>query len=430
MRSWWKRLLAASGPPPGVTRRHWRIVAVLGATYIVNSYDLGILNLALPQIQDGLGVAEADVAAMAGLVRFGVLPALFLNILADRIGRRRLLLVTILGFTVCTFATAFARNVTEFVILQFFARMFIYSEEMLAIVVVSEELPASARGWGIGVLVAMGALGHGLAAGIFGVVDLLPWGWRTLYVLGAVPLVLLAWLRRNVEETARFTEYRRTKVDGAAVGLVGTFAPLRSLLRMYPGRMAALAAAYFPFSFFVGTALAFQSKFLQSEHHFAPSDVALLFILGGVLAVAGGLVAGRASDRFGRRKVMVVGIVVNFLAFVAFYSYAESGLTIALAWVACIFSFFGIDALFSALGSELFPTSYRSTASGMRGIVGAVGSALGLIAEGWFFELLGSHGAAITAMSLTMVLCPFVILATLPETATRELEDIAPERSA
>ncbi len=425
---WWSLLFFYARPPAEIDARHWRIVGVLGATYVVNAYDIGILGLALPQIQAGLGVSEADVGTMAGLVRFGVLPALALNILADRIGRRRLLLATILGFTVCTVATAFARDVREFIVLQFFARMFIYSEEMLAIVVVAEELPARARGWGIGILVALGALGHGVAALVFSGVDYLPYGWRALYVLGAVPLLLVAWLRRNLEETRRFQEHRRSRTAVDDVGLVGSLAPLRNLFTMYPGRMAGLAAAYFPFSYFVGTALAFQSKFLQQQHGYSPGDVSTLFLAGGVLAIAGGLVGGRASDRFGRRRVIVLGTAVNFAAFTLFYNFAAGGLTVAAAWVVSIFTFFAVDALFSALGSELFPTSYRSTASGMRGIVGAVASALGLLTEGWFFSLFGSHGAAITAMSAIMVVSPFIVLAVLPETATRELEDVSPER--
>jgi putative MFS transporter len=423
---WWSRGFLFSSAPEGVTAYHWRILAVLGSAYVVNSYDLGILNLALPQIQEGLGISEADVAFTTGLVRFGVLPALILNVMADRIGRRRLLLVTIVGFTACTFMTAFARTPAEFVAAQFLARMFIYSEEMLAIVVVTEELPAQARGWGIGILVALGAMGHGLAALVFAGVEWLPYGWRALYFLGAAPLLLIVWLRRNLQETRRFTEYQATLDPDRPTGFWAAIEPLRHLFQMYPGRMAILAAAYFPFSYFVGTALAFQSKFLQQSHGYSPADVSFLFLIGGVLAVAGGLVGGRASDRFGRRKVLVVGVLLNLVAFAAFYQGA--GAVLVVGWILSVFTYFAVDALFAALGSELFPTSYRSTASGVRGIVGAVGSALGLLSEGTLFAWLGSHSAAITAMSSVLLLSPIVVMTLMPETATRELEEIAPEK--
>lgn len=424
---WWLRLLSFFRAPEGVTAAHRRMLAVLGSAYVVNSYDLGILNLALPQIQEGLRISEADVAFTTGLVRFGVLPALALNVMADRIGRRRLLLVTIVGFTVCTFVTAFVRTPAEFVVAQFLARMFIYSEEMLAIVVVTEELPARARGWGIGILVALGAVGHGLAALMFAGVDVFPYGWRALYFVGAVPLLMLIWLRRNLQETRRFQEYRAGFAADRATGFYAATEPLRHLISMYPGRMAVLAAAYFPFSYFVGTALAFQSKFLQQSHAYTPGDVSFLFLVGGLLAIAGGLLGGRASDRFGRRKVLVAALLANFVAFAAFYN--GTGAALVSGWILSVFTYFAVDALFAALGSELFPTSYRSTASGMRGIVGAVGSACGLLTEGSLFVWLGSHAAAITTMSTVLLLSPVVVLFLMPETATRELEEIAPEKA-
>ena len=93
-----------------------------------------------------------------------------------------------------------------------------------------------------------------------------------------------------------------------------------------------------------------------------------------------------------------------------------------------VFALMGTGVLFKAMGSELFPTSYRATASGVRQVVGVLGGVLGLALEGTLYELTGSHSAAITLMIPVMAISPLVIFAFLPETATRELEDIAPER--
>ena len=84
--------------------------------------------------------------------------------------------------------------------------------------------------------------------------------------------------------------------------------------------------------------------------------------------------------------------------------------------------------LFKALGSELFPTSHRSTASGMRAIVSTLGGIAGLALEGTLYELTGSHAGAITAMLPVLVLPPLAIWLFLPETARRDLEAISPER--
>jgi formate/nitrite transporter FocA (FNT family) len=85
--------------------------------------------------------------------------------------------------------------------------------------------------------------------------------------------------------------------------------------------------------------------------------------------------------------------------------------------------------LVAALGGELFPTSYRSTASGVRAVVATLGAALGLWTEGRLYGLVGSHAAAITLMLAVTPIAPLVVACFLPETAARELEEISPERS-
>jgi hypothetical protein len=85
-----------------------------------------------------------------------------------------------------------------------------------------------------------------------------------------------------------------------------------------------------------------------------------------------------------------------------------------------------VDVLFGALGSELFPTSYRSTASGVRAAVGTVAGSAGLWLESWLYPMAGSHAAAITWMLGLVWIAPLVVLLLLPETAGRELEEISP----
>jgi putative MFS transporter len=407
--------------PEGITRRQWTMLGALGATFLVNSYDLGILNLALAQVQTAFALSEQDIGKLAAFVRLGILPAFLLGVLADRLGRRKLLLATIVGFTIATFLTSFARTAGEFAVLQFLARTFVYAEDILAIVIVTEELEPHARGWGIGLMIAFGALGHGLSALMFSTVNLLPFGWRALYFCGAVPLLLVAWMRRSIQETDRFRAAALRR-DPLAQGFA---TPIARLVARYPGRVAAIAAALAPVAFAGGTAIQFQSKYLQSVHGYTPGDVSALFLMGGPLAMTGGLLFGRASDRFGRRPVLAAAIVTNVVATMLFYNLA--GVLVPMVWVLTIFTQFGIDVLFGAVGSELFATSHRSSASGVRSIVSTLAIASGLAVEGTLFVALGSHSAAITAMSWAALASPVILLALVPETAGRVLEEIAPD---
>src|SRR5205085_4880423 len=104
---------------------------------------------------------------------------------------------------------------------------FVYAEDILAIVVVTEELEPRARGWGIGLMIAFGALGHGTSALMFSAVNHLPFEWRALYFLGALPMLLIAWMRRSLQETGRFrasAARRRPLAQGYA-------APIGTLIR-------------------------------------------------------------------------------------------------------------------------------------------------------------------------------------------------------
>ena len=108
----------------------------------------------------------------------------------------------------------------------------------VAIVIVAEELPALARGWGIGMLAAVSAVGHGMGAALFAAIEVLPYGWRALYAFGVLPLLLLPLFRRGIEETARFTAHRAEQAGKAEFGW---WVPLRSFLLTHPMRAAGMA---------------------------------------------------------------------------------------------------------------------------------------------------------------------------------------------
>ncbi len=423
-RPWWTYAVPYPGRIPSLDRHQWRVLGLLAVAELFDHYDMAILSFGLLHIQQGLAIGETEVGGIMATVRLGVLPALVIALVADRLGRRRLLLATIIGFTLCTFATAFSQTAQQFAALQFLARVFIYAETMLAVVVLAEELTASKRGWGIGMLGALGALGHGLAAILFGLVEELPFGWRALYAIGAMPMLCVAWFRRALPETQRFEEHRASRRETG--NWKDWLRPMWHLARMYPGRIAVLCAALVPLEFTTMTAAVFMVKTLQELHGYTPGQVALLYLCGGALAILGNIVAGALSDRVGRRSVLSVLVGMVGLGFYVLYN--GTGWIVAAAWIIQAFGITGASVIFKILGSELFPTSYRSTASGVRTIVGTLGGIAGLALEGTLYQIAGSHAAAITLMLPALLVTPIVIFAFVPETAARELEEISPER--
>jgi MFS family permease len=405
-------------PPEPIPKEQQRLLLLVGAAMFIAGYDLNIYGFAIPQIQESLNIAEADVGRIIFVFRLGMIPAVGLAYLADRIGRRGLLIATVAGMAVATLWTAFTQSTVEFVAVQTLARICAYTEELLCIVVIAEEFGERTRGWAIGQLGALAALGAGGAALVFGFVTLLPFGWRAIYVIGAIPLIWLLWARRTLPETRRFRERQSL---GARTG------PLASLVRNYPGRLALLICAAVPYAFGMATAVLFTSKVLQSTHGWQPWQVTVLTIGGGMFAILGNVAAGTMSDRFGRKTVLSATVVISAVSFALFYTWA-SGLWLALFWTLALFTYLATDIMIAALGAELFPTSHRTVASSIRLFAWLAAGSVALLVEAELFERLGSHNAAIPWLLATTPLA-LVPIWFLPESATKSLEDIAAERA-
>ena len=419
----WFRFAWFLGRPPPLTPRQWQVLGLVSAVSFFEQYDLYLFSLNLQQIQTSLHISEGALAWLGSFVRAGALFAFLVTIAADRLGRRRVLMFTVLAYTLLTAATALAPSAEAFVVLQFLARIFAVAETLLATVVIVEEFPAEHRGWGVGAAFAIMACGAGVAALLFGFVNHLPFGWRALYAVGVLPLLAIARWRRLMPETERFQAYT------AAHPLRPAWLPqLMVLLTKYRGRFVAISSANFLFSFSLGGVGFFQVKYMQNVHEWTPPWISALTVGGGALAIIANPLSGKLGDRFGRRRLLMVFGVFTTITAVLFYR--VSGMWVPLLWILFLFSQFGVDTTLSTYGGEVFPTSLRSTASGARSFLSTLGSILGLVVIALLYQRLGSNWAAVSALASIGILVPLIALVTFRETAGRMLEEIAPEADA
>jgi len=411
-------------PPAPMTWRQERVFLLVGIAALFAGYDQNVFGLAIPQIQAGLGIPDNMIGLTVSFFRLATLVALPLAAMADLVGRRRLLLFTILGQAIATLATAFAANYAQFVWTQICTRVFGYAEEMLCYVVIAEEVAAATRGWASGTLAAMDYTGAGVASLVFLGVNVIPYGWRAIYVVGAVPLLLVAWLRRSLPETQRFAA-----LEGALKmrsRIADTMILLRDLTRQYPGRLAAVLIAAAAFGFAVGPASVLSSKYLQSVQHYTPLDINILFIPGGLAGLAMAITAGRLSDRIGRKRTTCAVVLIAGIGFAFFYG-GISGAALAPLWIIAFFGFFAGEALIAGYALEVVPTHYRATVSGLRYLAEILSGAVSLALEGRLYDHFGAHGPAIRALLCTLPIA-IVALLFLPEPAGRRLEDMADEK--
>ena len=424
---WLKTIPLFSTPPP-LTHGQWRMFTALAVASIFNQYDIAIHQFALPQIQASLAMNAAEMSSMVAIIKLGALPAFLLMVLADRWGRSRILLLTIVAYTILTLATAFVQSIALFTLVQFLARLFITAEILLAAVVIAEEFPDGARGWGIGAFMALASYGYAFAAILFALIDLLPFGWRSLYVVGIGPLLLIIRLRQALPETRRFRQQQASSsyVEVEARGAIH-LRPLRQLVRAYPKRFILLGLVALLVNFGGEAAGFYDPSFLQTARGWQPWQITVLTIGAGVVAVFGSTLAGQLGDRFERKWLGGLFIVASMVTIILFYNAA--GPLLPVFWGLMLLAFRGMSVTLATLGAELFPTSYRSTASGAQSLLANGGVILAFVAHSALTQLVGSPWVAVWLLSLTLLLAP-LLLAFLPNTKGRSLEEIAPEAIA
>jgi putative MFS transporter len=412
------RFLWLLRPPVTIDRRTERFFLLVGVVALFAGYDVNIFGLATPQIQHSLMIPEDRIGLTLAYFRGAVLIALLIAASADLIGRRRLLLVTIFGQAVFTMLTAFAPGYNSFVAAQVLTRVFGYAEEMLCFVVIAEEITANARGWANSALVAFYFVGAGLAAGLFGAINILPYGWRALYFLGAIPLFLVSFLRRGLPETRRFEQQVKTSAKVSPV-----LSLLKDLVRQYPGRLGVVLCAAAAFGFATAPATFMAQKYLQEAGHYSPAQVSMLLIPGGLVGLGLAIAAGRLSDRIGR-KPMVAAVVA--LCGVSFYLFFGAGphWSLPILWVTAFFGYFTCDALISGFALEIVPTHYRATVGALRYLI-QIGAGAGALAlEGVLYDMFQAHGPALQWLLVSLPVTLVAILF-LPEPAGRTLEEMA-----
>jgi MFS transporter, putative metabolite:H+ symporter len=394
-----------------------RLFVFLSVATFFEGYDFLALTQILPQLRAEMGLNEAHGGILVAVINVGTVIAYLLVRQADRWGRRRVLTVTIGGYTVLTFLTGFAPNVWVFGGLQMLARIFLIGEWATSMVIAAEEFPAARRGLVIGIISACGSLGSIVCAGVVPLLLKTEYGWRSVYFVGILPLVILAFARRNLRETQRFVEQRNVEPT-PALGL------LQIWRTPYRRRMLQLGAIWFATYICTQNAVTFWKEFAVNERSMTDADVGLAIPLAAIVSMPMVFMVGKLIDVVGRRRGAV--IVFSLAAVGVFGSY-----TLHDRWLLTgmlVLGIFGASAVLPVLNAyttELFPTELRADAfAWTNNLIGRVGYVLSPVVVGLFAREVG-WGAAVRPTAIFPIIALVLIFWLLPETRARELEETA-----
>lgn len=417
----------------GITGYQWLVLAIASAGWIFDVYEGQIFNITRGQmLSDILGSEGADVKKYGDMflgifLLGGTVGGLMAGSFADRIGRRPVMIATILMYSVFSGLTYFATELWHVAALRFLVAMGVGGEWAVAASLVAEVFPARARAHASGIFHASSVLGTWMAALAGMAVGA---QWRYAYLVGVIPALLVLWVRARVREPEQWQE-KKLQAESTKNGpQLGSFKDLL-FNRKWNGRvllgvvLAAVGLGTFWAVAVAGQDLAYRLLLLDGA---SDTSAALRSKFAyGIIQTAGGgaglLAFGPLCARFGRRRTFIVFHVLAF-AFVPVACFAPQSYQ-QLLWILPVFGFLtlGMHAGYAIYFPELFPTHLRATATSFCFNGGRLLAVPVLFFSGWLKAYEGiDFRVAISSLG-TLFLLGAVVMLFLPETKGQELPE-------
>jgi SHS family lactate transporter-like MFS transporter len=368
-------------------QRHTVLASFLGWT--LDAFDYFLLTFVIVAVAKDFDVGKAQVTyALFLTLAARPLGALLFGRLADRFGRRPILMLDVILFSVFELVTAFAPSLTALLILRFAFGIAMGGEWGIGASLAMESIPAKSRG------VISGLLQSGYPCGFF-IAALANWllvdhiGWRGLFVVGAAPALLVLYIRRKVPESKVWLEQRRTQPR------MGLRESMRGQWKLALYLMILMAA----FNMFSHGSQDMYPTFLQVNLRI-PAGSGTAFMLTALLnigALVGGLYFGSLSERIGRRKAIIIAALLA-IPVIPLWMYGGSLLLLGLGAFLIQVMVQGAWGVVPTHLNELSPDHMRGTLPGFAYQMGNLLAAITATAQTWIAQWHGGDFAF--AMSL------------------------------
>lgn len=401
-----RRIFGVFEWPETVSDAQRRSLVAGGLGWLLDAMDVMLYSLVLAHLMRDLGMDKATAGLLNSLtlVASAIGGAAF-GLLADRVGRTRALMLSILVYSLASGACGLSTTIVQLAIFRFILGLGMGGEWTTGAALIAETWPPEHRGKALGLMQSAWAIGEIVAAGVVALV-LPSLGWRAVFFVGVLPALVVFWIRRDVPESAIWLERGATP----ARGFRAIFQD-RELRRN--GLLATAMNAFAMFGYwglFTWIPAYLALPISEGGRGLDLTKTTTWLVVMGVGKWFGYALFGFAADRFGRRKAYVAYLLIAS-ALVPLYGLAARPTTLLLLGPLVAFFGTGFFSGFSALASELFPTEVRATAMGLsynigRGlsafapfIVGALATRYGL-GSAFFLQAAAFFVAALLALAL------------------------------
>jgi MFS family permease len=408
-------------------QRRTLLAAALG--WMLDAFDAMLYALVLAHVMRDLGMSKATSGLLytLTLLASGMGGVLF-GFLADRVGRKRALMLSILTYSICSFASGLSTTVLMLAVFRFILGLGMGGEWNTGATLVAETWPDEFRAKAIAMVQSSWAIGFALAALVSGVV-LRYASWRYVFFVGILPAVITLWIQNRVPESEMWQEHHRLAAESARVAQAQEKYEHDSFLRIFqtPYLKSTLALLFLNFfgmfgwwGLFTWLPPYLSLPIEQGGRGFGVMGTTTLLVVLNLFGMFPGYASfGWVADHLGRPRSFML---YTFAAAVLVPVYAMARSQGVLLVLGTIVAFFG-TGFFSGsgiIGSEIFPTRLRARALGFTYngartmssvapyVIGRVGQARGL---SWAFYLCGA-GFLLACLMATQ----------LPETKGRSLE--------
>jgi MFS family permease len=383
-----------------------RTLIAAGLGWMLDAFDVMLYSLVLTTLMREFGMSKSTAGLLNSLTLLAsAIGSFVFGLLADRYGRRRMLSLSILTYSLFTFACGFTTTVLALAICRFLLGLGMGGEWNSGVTLVAETWPSAWRGRAMGIVQSSWAVGYALAAVVAGVV-LAHANWRWVFFVGVLPAAITFWIQHDVPEPELWKRQKRggqeNQQDKSALWRAA-LPRLVPLLAMNTFGMFAWWGLFTWIPAYLGLPVSQGGRGFQM---FGVSSFLVVLNLLGMLP--GYLLFGIFADWQGRKRTLIFYLVAAAI-FVPVFALARHSLSILVA--ASLAAFFGTGFFTGSgiIGSELFPTPIRATALGIsynlaRGLsalapllIGSIGQARGLA---WSFAMCGLAFALAAASAL------------------------------